>query len=361
MTYYISIKTAVIIFPILAFLTTGPYILFQYHKYSSISPLKTIIIYSFIFYLLCAYFLVILPLPSVESIKNNPNFMIEWIPFHFIVDFLKETPLILSDPSTYLKALLHPSFYVVLLNILLFVPFGMFLRYYKRYSLKKVIFYSFFLSLFFEFTQLTRLYGLYPKPYRLCDIDDLILNTLGGVVGYLWLEDLEPRIPSKEKLDELSYQKGEKVSSLRRITLFFLDLFLYSIATIFSKGLHPVIIFILYFTVIPLLFKNRTLGSAFLNIKITKEKDSILYYLRPYFIYFYYLILPYIILSITSSITSNITNTNLKLMITLALIMLIIILFLFYIINIFLLFIHKEPFYDKIFNTKLENTMKKTV
>lgn len=67
----------------------------------------------------------------------------------------------------------------------------MFLRYYKSYSIKKVIISSFILSAFFEFTQVTRLYGIYPKPYRLCDIDDLILNTLGGVVGYLWMLDLE--------------------------------------------------------------------------------------------------------------------------------------------------------------------------
>ncbi|HIT23271.1 MAG TPA: VanZ family protein [Candidatus Faecimonas intestinavium] len=180
MTYLLAIKTAVILFPLLAFLITGPFILYQYHKYTSISPLKTLIIYSFIFYLLCAYFLVILPLPSKDSVINNPDWMIQMIPFHFIVDLIKENPLILGNPKTYISAILDPSFYVVAFNILLFVPFGMFLKYYKGYSLKKIILASLLLSAFFEFTQLTRLYGLYPKPYRLCDIDDLILNTMVG-------------------------------------------------------------------------------------------------------------------------------------------------------------------------------------
>lgn len=42
------------------------------------------------------------------------------------------------------------------------------------------------LSLVFELTQLSGLFGLYPRPYRLADVDDLMTNTLGGMVGY-WL------------------------------------------------------------------------------------------------------------------------------------------------------------------------------
>ena len=76
----------------------------------------------------------------------------------------------------------------------------MFLRYYKHFSVKKVLKYSLLLSAFFEFTQLTRLYGIYPKPYRLCDIDDLLLNTLGGVVGYLWMLDLEKKTSKKRRI-----------------------------------------------------------------------------------------------------------------------------------------------------------------
>ena len=108
MTYLLAIKTAVILFPLLAFLITGPFILYQYHKYTSISPLKTLIIYSFIFYLLCAYFLVILPLPSKNSVINNPDWMIQMIPFHFIVDLIKENALILGNAKTYISAILGP-------------------------------------------------------------------------------------------------------------------------------------------------------------------------------------------------------------------------------------------------------------
>ena len=355
MNYLLAIKTAVIVFPILALVITGPFILHQYHKFASIEPLKTIIIYGFIFYLLCAYFLVILPLPRIESVIHNPDWMIQIIPFHFVIDFIKETPFVLSAPKTYIQAMIHPSFYVVFFNILLFVPFGMFLRYYKGYSIKKVIISSFILSAFFEFTQVTRLYGIYPKPYRLCDIDDLILNTLGGVVGYLWMLDLEKRLPKREELERLAYKKGEDVSFLRRITLFFLDLFLYIILTIFAKGWHPILNFIIYFTIIPIFYQNKTLGSSFLNIKITKTKNTILYYFRPYFIYFYYLLLPYGIFYIATIIGHYITYSNIAIIFYLSIV---IIVFLFYIVNIFLVMIHKSRFYDTLFSVKLESTIK---
>ena len=64
--YLESIKTAFLIFPFLAFLITLPYLLLQYHKYGSVPLIRISIVYTFILYLLTAYFLVILPLPSNE-------------------------------------------------------------------------------------------------------------------------------------------------------------------------------------------------------------------------------------------------------------------------------------------------------
>ena len=354
MNYLLSIKTAVILFPALAFLITGPFILQQYHKFASINPLKTIIIYSFIFYLLCAYFLVILPLPPIDTIKNNPNWMIQIIPFHFIIDFLTETSLKITNPSTYIKTLIDPSCYVVIFNIFLFIPFGMFLKYYKGYPLKKVGKYSFLLSLFFEFTQLTRLYGIYPKPYRLCDIDDLLLNTLGGIIGYILMKKTEKKIPSKKELEEKSYKKGEEIQPLRRITLFFLDLLLYLIILSLLKGRYSIILFIIYFTVTPICNHQKTLGSAFLNIKFIKTKKSILYYLRPYFLYAYYFYFPYGMIIITKFLVRNITSTNTILICEMLVIAGILV---FYIINFWKIFRKKKRFYDKLFATELSSTI----
>ena len=226
MAYLIPIKTAVLIFPLIALLFTIPFILHQYHKYGSINKWRVLIIYSFILYLITIYFLVILPLPNPDEVIYQEN-MVNLIPFSFITDFISESSIVWNDPNTYLQILKEPCFYTVILNIFMTIPFGMYLRYYFKCSLKKTVFCSFFLSLFFEITQLTGLYHIYKYPYRIFDVDDLLMNTLGGFLGFYLMGLFSKRLPTRDKIDEMAILNGTKVSGLRRITLFCLDLFIY--------------------------------------------------------------------------------------------------------------------------------------
>ena len=129
MNYINTIKTAVITFPFIAFLFTIPFILGQYHKYGSIHKWRVVIIYSFILYLITAYFMVILPLPSIEEVSKLTTPSMNLIPFSFVENFLDNTSFVWNQPQTYLKALTEPYFYVVAFNIVLTIPFGMYLRY----------------------------------------------------------------------------------------------------------------------------------------------------------------------------------------------------------------------------------------
>ena len=54
--YIEIIKNAILFFPIVAFFITIPYILIQYHKFGSVYYYRSIIVYSFILYLIVAYF-----------------------------------------------------------------------------------------------------------------------------------------------------------------------------------------------------------------------------------------------------------------------------------------------------------------
>lgn len=64
-------------------------------------------------------------------------------------------------------------------NVLIFVPFGFFMPMASRYrSFFSTLFWSFGLSLGVETFQLITKVGSF-------DVDDLLLNTLGGVVGYV--------------------------------------------------------------------------------------------------------------------------------------------------------------------------------
>ena len=55
-------------------------------------------------------------------------------------------------------------------------------------------------------------------------VDDLILNTLGGILGYLLAIILIKILPSRDKIDDTSFKKGKIVLPIRRLTMFFLDL-----------------------------------------------------------------------------------------------------------------------------------------
>lgn len=64
-------------------------------------------------------------------------------------------------------------------NVCIFVPFGFFMPMASRYrSFFATLFWSFGLSLCVETFQLVSKVGCF-------DVDDLLLNTIGGVVGYL--------------------------------------------------------------------------------------------------------------------------------------------------------------------------------
>ena len=68
--YSIPIQFAIITFPFIAFILTIPFLIYQYRKYGAIPILKSIIFYSFILYLITAYYMVMLPLPSIEYVKK---------------------------------------------------------------------------------------------------------------------------------------------------------------------------------------------------------------------------------------------------------------------------------------------------
>ena len=62
-------------------------------------------------------------------------------------------------------------------NILMFVPFGFFTSYYLKLDKKRIIFYvTFVVSVVIELIQL--------KIGRAFDVDDIILNLVGSIIGY---------------------------------------------------------------------------------------------------------------------------------------------------------------------------------
>lgn len=265
------IKTGFVFFPLLAFIITIPYMFFQYRKYGSINKVRTLIIYSFILYLTVAYFLIILPLPNFEEVSQLTTPRVQLIPFSFITDFINNTSLIITNPSTYLLAFKEPYIYQVLYNLILFLPLGIYLHYYFKCSLLKTTIITFLVSLFFEITQLTGLYFIYPRGYRLFDVDDLIINTLGGFIGYLVTSLFTFFLPSREEIDEQAYLQGRKISFLRRVFAFLIDQFIILIIIFILPFKHSeyLLVYFIYYMLIPIITKGLTIGKQLLKMRIT--------------------------------------------------------------------------------------------
>ena len=82
MNQYVEvIEQAVIVFPLMAAVITLPYLIYNYRKRGSVMSLRAFIVYSFILYLLCCYFLVILPLPSMEYVAQMTGPRAQLVPF----------------------------------------------------------------------------------------------------------------------------------------------------------------------------------------------------------------------------------------------------------------------------------------
>lgn len=315
--YKIPIEYAFIVFPFIAFILTIPFLIHQYRKFGSIPILKSVCFYSMILYVLCAYFLVMLPLPSIEKVAAMTGPTSQLVPFQFIKDIIATTSFKISSITDIINIFKNPTVYTVLFNIVLTLPFGVYLRYIFKKKWYHTLIYTFFLSLIFELTQLSGLYGIYPRPYRLFDVDDLFINTLGGLLGHALTPLLTFFIPTIDELDEKGYKKGEQVTLLRRVVSLAIDLLFILLFSILSQILlygtnisnyYFLIVLILYYLIIPTFNKGQTLGKKVIKIKITGEHETTAWYqifIRNFLLVFI-IIFPFAWINTLSTVSSDV-------------------------------------------------------
>lgn len=360
--FIFPIKTALLTFPILALFFTLPFLIHQYRKYRYINKFRAFMLYSFLLFLITSYYLVILPLPKTRDVKSLQlpgTRHYNLIPFTFIQDFLNETQAVFNTPSTYLKVLRERAFLQAAFNGILLAPLGIYLRYYFKKNLKQTIIICFLYSLFFELTQFSGLYGFYNAPYRLLDVDDLILNTFGGFLGYLIAPIFTYFMPNIEKLDEGVDLETMSVGYIRRFIALQIDWIILkmilALLPIKENILAYASLIFLYFIVLMYFTNGQTAGKWLLKIKVRGKNDkiSLLELIKRYGILYYGIFGINYVLSI--GFTANTYTNNLNQMIP------VVILFVLCVFD-FLLFLHvlfhvfkkdKELFYEKVSKTRV--------
>jgi len=189
-------KQVLILIFIIASLFTAIYIIFMKRKKSPIKILHTAVIFSFAVYLQFAYSFIIFPFPE-NSISISGK---DWLGYFQLKPFNFFNRMINSYKFFGSWGKVMKVEYDAFLNILLTIPFGLYLCCFKK-NLKQTIIATFCLSLFFEVSQITALFFIFTSPYRSFDIDDLIMNTLGGLCGYgLYILFLKSQVRLKTTL-----------------------------------------------------------------------------------------------------------------------------------------------------------------
>lgn len=122
----------------------------------------------FILYFICLICVCFFPLPTTEQALSL-TYNIQTTPFFFVGDIIRNFSI--------------ENICQVLFNVVLTIPLGMFLSYRFNLPTWKIVLISLLLSTVIEFGQFTGLFFIYNGSYRICDVDDLILNTLGGFLG----------------------------------------------------------------------------------------------------------------------------------------------------------------------------------
>jgi glycopeptide antibiotics resistance protein len=168
-----------ILFGLLVFaLVFFPIIAFQYRKYGRFTGLRLLGAGVVSVYLTTLVAYTLLPLPAATEKVCAPSIQLD--PFQFIVDIARETAGVGA-----VATLASPATLQVVFNVLLFIPLGIIVRGFFSRGLPITIGVGLAASALIELTQYTGIWGVYSCAYRVADVDDVIANTLGALIGGL--------------------------------------------------------------------------------------------------------------------------------------------------------------------------------
>ncbi|MDR1711058.1 MAG: VanZ family protein [Propionibacteriaceae bacterium] len=152
-----------------------PLVAIRYRKAGQLRPLELVLLLAGAMYAMALWCYTLVPVPESNDFKcSRSNF----IPFEFVSD--------IQEMAAEGAALWNNwALFQVLFNVVLFLPLGAFLRLVWRKGVIAATGIGFGVSLLIELTQFTGDWGLFHCAYRMFDVDDLMVNTLGALLGSL--------------------------------------------------------------------------------------------------------------------------------------------------------------------------------
>lgn len=181
-TWITELEYSILFFSGLTFLFAAPFISHQYSRFGRFAGWPAFVGASVVLYGTSLIAFTLFPFPNFAGgfcAKHADRSNWQLNPLDSLDDVTAY-----AEGNGLLATLTSGELLQVLMNVIFFVPLGFFLAYRSRRSLPTTTVIAFSVSLSIELTQGTGLWGLAPCPYRLADLDDLITNTAGGMLGW---------------------------------------------------------------------------------------------------------------------------------------------------------------------------------
>lgn len=216
---YVGVLGGTLVF--LAFFV--PILLVQSRRYGRLSLARLAVAAALSVYgvVLVAYTLLPLPADPAAWCARYAVDGVQLDPLHFLADIRRETAGLGLEATLRSRAVLQ-----VVFNVLLFVPWGVFVRRYLGHGLGVTVLSGLVASVLIEATQYTGAWGLVGCAYRVADIDDVLTNTLGTLIGAVIGPVVLRRVPTGSELAKDRY-RPRPVTVWRRWLGMWIDLFLY--------------------------------------------------------------------------------------------------------------------------------------
>lgn len=192
-TWLLETEIALVFFAILIPLLLAPWINAQYERFGRLAGWPAFISAATALYVCALVAFTMFPLPDETAdfcTKRSTFDYWQTVPFESLNDIQAQYQ------ATGLAATLTSGVFLqVVFNIIFFVPLGILLAHRWRRGLLFSAGVGALVSLAIESTQGTGIWGIYSCPYRLADVDDLMTNTAGAVIGWCLGRALNPVLP----------------------------------------------------------------------------------------------------------------------------------------------------------------------
>lgn len=207
-----NFQIALMLWPVISAMLTLPILAYLYHRDGRLRMGSVLTTYLAVLYLLGIGCFTLWPLPTGdEGLGITYGVAANFDPLAFVGDIAKDG---------------WKAVFQLLFNMVLFLPLGFIAGRFLHMQLPSTLMLSLALSALIEIAQFTGLFGIYPYAYRCCDVDDLVTNVVGGMLGWLLASAFERVIPHRTETVKVTKHPG----IVRRCVALWIDLMLVVLA-----------------------------------------------------------------------------------------------------------------------------------